>query len=233
MRNWNGGLGMSDLLRPSREQYDPDFWNREKGERRLRPEQERFLDTKRFDRIESKFDQENYRQSRPSEKELHCSDCNVWVRSRDQMQAHKEGKEHKRRTTKVQVFECKLCLITVPCQDTLNNHMRGQKHIKRATELREARKARGEITGEEEEEGGYRTGPLEMASLKNNEREELLRLRKENVILQEKYKETLREKEELRRQVRFCKDNHQEDRKPKMESEKEKPSIKHYHGEYF
>ena len=230
-----GGRGTSDLLMPSEDVYDSDYWNKEKGPRRLRPEQERYLDTKRFDRLQPKFDQESYRKARPTEKELHCSDCDVWVKTKDQMQAHKEGKEHRKRTAKVQVFECKLCLIKVPCQDTLDNHMRGQKHIKKAKELSEARKARGETTGREEmEEEGYRTGPMEMARLNNNEREELHRLRKQHAILQEKYKESLREKEQLRRQVRFYRDNYQEDRKPKMESEEQKPSTsQHLRGEYF
>ena len=82
--------------------------------------------------------------------------------------------------------------------------------------------------------GGYMTGPLEMARLANNEREELLRLRKEISILQGKYKEGLEEreqlKEQLRRQARFCRDNHQEDRKSKMEPKEEKPSPRHRHG---
>ena len=238
-----GGRGTSDLLMPSEDVYDSDYWNKEKGPRRLRPEQERYLDTKRFDRLQPKFDQESYRKARPSEKELHCSDCDVWVKTKDQMQAHKEGKEHRKRTAKVQVFECKLCLISVPCQDTLNNHMKGKSHIKKAKELHDERKARGEITGEWEE--GYMTGPLEMARLDNNEREELRRLRKEVVILQGKYKEILRDREDLRRQVRFCRDNHHpgskkpkveyEDKKPKVEYEDQKPSTSHLHRsrEYF
>ena len=79
------------------------------------------------------------------------------------------------------------------------------------------------------------TGPLEMARLHNNEREELLRLRKEVVILQGKYKESLREREELRRQVRFYSDNHRHWDKadpkvePKVEYEDEKPSSCHLH----
>ena len=234
LRHKTGGLGYSDLLMPSKEVYDPDFWNREKGPRRLRPEQERFRDTKRFDRAEAKFDRDTYPRARLTVKELHCPDCDVWVRTRDQMQAHKEGKEHQRRTAKVEVFECNLCRITVPCQVTLDNHMRGKDHIKRAAERREARKARGEITGTEE--GGYRTGPMEMARLNNNEREELARLRKEHAILQEKYKMILREREQWRRQARFCSDNHhhQEDRKTKMEPEEQRPSTSRLHkDEYF
>ena len=106
-----------------------------------------------------------------------------WVKSRDQMQNHKEGAEHRRRSAKVPVYECELCHIRVTCQDTLNNHMRGKDHIKRAKELEESMKRRGEMT---EEEGGYRTGPLEMKLLRDDEREELERLRRENITLKRK-----------------------------------------------
>ena len=231
VRNITGGPGISDLVMPARMVYDDNFWNREKGPRKLRPEQERFLDTKRFDRVKPRFDKNNYNvhRSRTKERELYCSDCDVWVRARDQMQVHKEGKEHRRRSVKVPVYECKLCLISVPCQDTLDNHMKGKSHLKRAKEFKEARRARGETMGreEEEEEEGYMTGPLEMARLNHNETEELIKLRKEKVILQGKYKETLQELHELRKQVRFCRDNHQEDRKPKMEPNEQ------YFDEYF
>ena len=230
VRRLTGGPGISDLVKPATMVYDDNYWNREKGSRRLRPEQERFLDTKRFDGVQSKFDKNNYRQARTKVEDLYCSDCDVYVRTRDQMQAHQEGKEHKRRSVKVPVFECRLCLIKVPCQDTLDNHMRGKTHLKRAKELTEARKARGETTGREEEDGGYMTGPLEMARLTNNEKEELIRLRKEHAILQGKYKEILQEREQLRRQVRLCRESHQEDRKPKMEPKEEKPSPRHRHG---
>merc|ERR1719446_995912 len=56
------------------------------------------------------------------------------------MQAHKEGANHKKKSTKVQRYQCKLCLIEVPCQDTLDNHMRGKDHIKREKQLQEQRR---------------------------------------------------------------------------------------------
>ena len=58
---------------------------------RLRPEQERYLDSKRLDSMKAKFDPETYDhgQYKYNKEELYCSDCDVWVRSRDQMQAHK------------------------------------------------------------------------------------------------------------------------------------------------
>jgi len=186
MRELTGGqYGLSEMLMPSREVYDPDFWNKEKGPKRLRPEQERFLDTKRLDLIPAKFDPKKFNMNERRE-ELYCSDCDVWVKSRNQMQNHKEGAKHLKRTAKVMVFECKLCHVNVPCQDTLNNHMRGKDHIKREKQLMESRKQRGEVP---EEEGGYRTGPLEMERLGDTEREELARLRKENDILKRKLKD--------------------------------------------
>ena len=123
---------------------------RERGARSLRPEQERFLDTARLDKVKAKFDPANYDhgQFRYKRRDLYCETCDVWVRSRDQMQAHKEGANHKKKSSRVAVFECNLCLIRVPCQDTLNNHMRGKDHIKRVNQLAESRKARGEVREE-------------------------------------------------------------------------------------
>ena len=133
------------------------------------------------------------------------------MRSRDQMQAHKDGANHKKMSSKVAVFECKLCLIKVPCQDTLNNHMRGKDHIKRVKQLEEQRRQRNEVTDDSEK--GYQIGPMEMLKLRDDEMEELKRLRRENEILKKKvaqYKveretcvrEHVGELEELRRRVR-------------------------------
>ena len=57
--------------------------------------------------------------------------CDVWVRARDQMQAHKDGANHQKKSGKIKRYERKLCLIQVPCEDTLNNHMRGKDHLKK------------------------------------------------------------------------------------------------------
>ena len=95
------------------------------------------------------------------------------------------------------VYECELCHTRVTCQDTLNNHMRGKDHIKRAKELEESMKRRGEMT---EEEGGYRTGPLGMKLLRNDEREELERLRKEISILKRKVQEYREDREKCVRE---------------------------------
>ena len=62
--------------------------------------------------------------------------------------------------------------------------MRGKDHIKRQMQLQEQR---GE--GEESVAGGYKTGPREMAKLRHSEREELVQLRKQNKILQDKVKD--------------------------------------------
>lgn len=169
--------------------------------------------------MKAKFDNDVYDfgQFKYNEEELYCDICGVWTRSRDQMQAHKEGANHKKKSTKVQRYQCKLCLIEVPCQDTLDNHMRGKDHIKREMQLQEQRRERGE---EERVAGGYKTGPREMAKLSNSEREELIQLRKSNKILQSKYQEKIREfneykKEfgtqevkELREKVRWCQEEH-------------------------
>ena len=130
MRN-KTGKSLNDNLVPSYDDYDEDFWNLNKGARKLRPEQERFLDTKRLDNVPAKFNRERYDngQYKFNENELHCEVCDVWVRSRDQMQAHKEGRNHKKKSAKVQRFHCPLCMVDVTCQDTLNKHMRGNDHI--------------------------------------------------------------------------------------------------------
>ena len=134
------------------------------------------------------------------------------------MQAHKEGANHKKKSAKVQRFRCQLCLIEVPCQDTLNNHMRGKDHIKREKQLEEQRRKRG--GGDEEAtEGGYKTGPVEMAKLANNEREELKQLRLKCSVLEKKVAEYQKERqkcvrehgkdyEELKRAKQFCLENH-------------------------
>ena len=174
------GKSLNDNLVPTYDDYDKDFWNQNKGARKLRPEQERFLDTKRLDNVPAKFNRERYDngQYKFNANELHCEVCDVWVRSRDQMQAHKEGANHKKKSAKVQRFRCQLCLIEVPCQDTLNNHMRGKDHIKREKQLAEQRKQRGDLNAEEND-SGYKVGPMEMAKLKDDQEEENKRLRLE------------------------------------------------------
>ena len=204
------GRSLNDVLVPNYQDYD---WNKERGDRKLRPDQERFLDTKRLDSVPAKFDAKSYDngQYRYDEKELHCEECDVWVRSRDQMQAHKEGANHKKKSAKVQRFRCQLCLIEVPCQDTLNNHMRGKDHVKRVAEQRRLR------GGDDEEatEGGYKTGPVEMAKLANNELEKLKQLRLENSVLKKKVAQYQKERqkcvrehgkdyEESKRAKQFC-----------------------------
>ena len=202
VRMVSGGRGLNDMLRPDKDslKYDDSYWDRERGARKLRPEQERFLDTDRLDSVKAKFDSEDYDygQFKYKQEELYCDICDVWTRSRDQMQAHKEGANHKKKSAKVQRYQCKLCLIEVPCQDTLDNHMRGKDHIKRQMQLQEQRRERGE--GEESVTGGYKTGPREMAKLSNSEREELVQLRKQNKILQDKVKDYQIEKARMKRE---------------------------------
>jgi len=195
IRSKTGGRSLNDVLVPHG--YDENFWTRDRGPRKLRPEQERMLDTERLNQIPAKFSARNYDngQYRFDRKELYCEDCDVWVRSRDQMQMHKEGANHKKKSAKVTRYRCDLCLIEVPCQDTLNNHMKGKDHIKREKQLQEQRRKRGEDSGIE----GYKTGPIEMNKLSNDEYEELIRLRKENKILKEKFAELKGKNEKLMR----------------------------------
>jgi len=215
------GRGLQDNLVPDQTTFDENYWKREKGPQKLRPEQERFLDTGRHDRMPAKFDRRtyDYGQYKFDENELYCQDCDVRVRSRDQMQAHKEGANHKKKSAKVQRFECKLCLIEVPCQDTLDNHMRGKDHIKRANQLAEKRRQRGGHDPDDDRIG-YKTGPGEMAKLNNDEYEELKKLRQENKILKQKIKDFAEFKqkcvnehgneefEALKQHKRFCLENH-------------------------
>ena len=222
VRRNTGGLGLNDVLVPNEDNYDPNFWNRERGPQKLRPDQERFLNTKRLDSIPSKFDPSNYDhgQYKFNESELYCEPCDVWVRSRDQMQAHKEGANHKKKSAKIQRFQCRLCLIEVPCQDTLNNHMRGKDHIKREKQLTEQRRQQGRGNDLDVDSSGYKTGPKEMARLNNDDFEELQKLRRENNILKKKLEEYItkhkkcvkehgaQEFEDLRAYKQMCLEKH-------------------------
>ena len=138
----------------------------------------------------AKFDPNNYDhgQFKYKKEENYCEKCDVYTKTRDQMQAHKEGANHKKMSAKVQRFRCDLCLIDVPCRDTLDNHMRGKDHIKRVKQLEEQRREKGEVV-DEEGARGYRTGPREMAKLEQTEREELEQLRKTVKTLQSKVQE--------------------------------------------
>ena len=178
-------MGLNAVLAPV--DFDPEFWNKNRGPRKLRPDQERMYDNDRFDEMPTKFDEKESKQYKLDEKMLHCEDCNVWVRSRSDMEAHKAGSNHQKRSAPIRRFECSLCLIQVPCPDTLDNHMRGALHMKKAAQLREKRRQRGEY--DEDCHGGYRTGPGEMKKLENDEFEELERLRQETRIQKSKLKE--------------------------------------------
>ena len=59
MRN-KTGKSLNDNLVPSYADYKENFWNENKGPRKLRPEQERFLDTERLDDVPAKLDRERY-----------------------------------------------------------------------------------------------------------------------------------------------------------------------------
>ena len=215
-----GYYGLNEVLRPDnvKMRYDERYWDQNKGKKCLRPEHERFLDTERFYNMPAKFDPRDNGQFKLNKEENYCEKCDVRTKTRDQMQVHKEGANHKKMSAKVQRYTCKLCLIDVPSQDTLDNHMRGEDHIKREKQLQEQRKEKGEIV--DTEGYGYKTGPREMAKLNQTEREELDAARKMIKILQEKVKEqnmkiTQCRKEhgstdlvEMRRKLKWCQDMH-------------------------
>ena len=223
-RQTGGRHGVSDLLRPSHELYDQRYWDLHKGSRRLLPEQERFLNSTRFKKMTSKFDPETHNHKRPSSKELHCSECSVWVPNRAQMQAHMEGAKHKRRTGTVQEFACSLCHVTVPCQNTLDSHMKGKDHLKRVKTLEERRKQEAGM-----EEGGHRVGPLQMV------REELDQLRWDNRVLTDSLRRSWEEIENLKWQARdHVKEDSREDNDIKvLKIKRQARDVKKYGGEYF
>lgn len=135
-------------------EYDSSFRQRERGPRNLKPEQKRWLDEKGLDKIESKFKLNDYDrgQFNTSNPEFHCEPCGVWVKQRDQMQAHKEGKNHKKKCEKVIRHHCEICLIDVTCKETLENHKQGKDHIKREKQLemqRRRMRERENDTGDE------------------------------------------------------------------------------------
>ena len=94
VRRNTGGLGLNDVLVPNEDNYDPNFWNRERGPQKLRPDQERFLNTKRLDSIPSKFDPSNYDhgQYKFNESELYCEPCDVGFSFKNPYEKHRKTK---------------------------------------------------------------------------------------------------------------------------------------------
>lgn len=242
VRNLTGGRGISEVFgaETSRNQYSEDFWKTNKGQKALLPDQERFLDEKRLDKKRARFDSRSYdyAQYKPNQDDLYCDICDVWVKSRDVMESHKGGQNHKRRAAQVKRFRCDMCHVEVPCQDTLDKHMMGKDHIKREKQLQEKRKERGEV---EADMGGYgfKTGPREMNKLSSTEREELEKLRQSQKFLQAKVKELsefkaqciknhgTEEVKELRDYKKWCQETHirpREFSRPGLFCKKEEPS---------
>ena len=64
--------------------------------RQLKPEQERYLDTSRFDQVQPKYDprSQDQDQGRLKRKQYYCSKCDVYTKTISQMQAHEEGIKH-------------------------------------------------------------------------------------------------------------------------------------------
>ena len=208
-----GGKSLSEVLVLNSEDIDENYWKKDKGPRMLRPDQERFLDTARFDNIPAKFDSKTYDngQYKCIEDELFCKDCCVWTRSRVEMENHKSGSKHQKRFKPVKRYHCDLCQVDVTCQVTLNNHMRGRDHLKRKCELMEKRKERGQLSMEDNEQG-YKTGPLEMVQLNKSDYEELANLKVQNKNLQrmvKEYQEKYRKCDtELKAYKKWCQEEH-------------------------
>lgn len=146
------GKGLAEVMQtdPDHFGYDENFWARESsGSRSRREEIARQQENSHYSRTPVKFDKATYDfgQFNSSSDELYCADCDVRTLTRDQMQCHKNGQTHKKRTTLVKVYSCELCYVTVPCQDTLDNHKRGKSHLKRVQELEDQRRRSGEYTG--------------------------------------------------------------------------------------
>ena len=91
--------------------------------------------------MKAKFDPDDYDYNNKGfSNEEYCDLCDVWVKSRSNMQVYMDSGKHRRLAEKVSSFRCDLCHITVTCQATLNSHMRGKNHIKRVKQLEEHRK---------------------------------------------------------------------------------------------
>ncbi|MBM3938620.1 MAG: hypothetical protein FJ333_08225, partial [Sphingomonadales bacterium] len=104
------------------------------------------MSDRKFPKVEVKFDRDTYDRKQFSAKkdELYCPDCDVHTNTRDQMQCHKLGQNHKKMSSRVVEYRCDLCLVTVPCQDTLDNHKKGKDHLKRVLQLEEKTKGSAE-----------------------------------------------------------------------------------------
>ena len=138
------GKGLSEVMQTDADHfgYNSDFWAQ------TRPRDVgRLQDQNHHDRIPAKFDKDSYNggQFAANEDELYCAPCDVCTNTHDQMLNHKNGQNHKKRTSKVVEYRCELCLVTVPCQDMLENHKLGKDHLKRLPQLEERSKWSGDM----------------------------------------------------------------------------------------
>lgn len=160
-------------------EYDSSFRQRERGPKHLEPEQKRWLDEKGLDKLEPKFKVNSYDkgQFNTSNPEFHCEPCGVWVKQRDQMQAHKEGKNHKKKCEKVIRHHCEICLIDVTCKETLENHKQGKDHVKREKQLemqrRRMRERENDSEGSRDDMEGFGAEALQTLEESNKKNREL------------------------------------------------------------
>jgi len=122
---------------------DRNFWIKQDNKLKSQQANRNSLDND-YSKKKSNFKGRRYDMGQFRES-MYCDICGVTVHSRDTMENHIQGAEHKRRAKVPEKFECKLCLIVVPCQNTLNSHLQGKDHIKRMNEEK-LRKERGENT---------------------------------------------------------------------------------------
>jgi len=198
-------------------EYDSSFRQRERGPKNLKPEQKRWLDEKGLDKIEPKFKLNTYDKGQfdTGNPDFHCEPCGVWVKQRDQMQAHKEGKNHKKKCEKVIRHHCEICLIDVTCKETLENHKQGKDHVKREKQLemsrRRMRERENDTTGDEVEVYG--------GEAEHNETFE--EMRKKNRELEQRIKILQSEMKKLQEHKKRCLDTHEtEDFKELLEFKK-------------
>lgn len=123
------------------EDNDRNFWTQQDNKIRIQQASRTTLDNDYSDK-KSNFTGKRYDMGQFN-KSRYCGICGVTVHSRDTMENHIQGAEHKRRAKKPELFECKICFIRVPCQNTLNSHLQGKDHIKRMKD-EAIRKQRGE-----------------------------------------------------------------------------------------
>ena len=118
-------------------------WNEECGQEVISPENhlkndnllrkavEQFLKNGNMNPDHEKMPKRTLADKKTSSKLLHCDKCDVWVQNSIQLQIHKWGKNHMKKSKMVVRHFCNICLIEVSCNYTLEIHKLGKTHKKR------------------------------------------------------------------------------------------------------